>query len=55
MLCKQDQLCALEKQLNEVDNAEVKQLYLGSFRRDANPERKRLLNEIDAALCEYGM
>jgi hypothetical protein len=54
MLCKQDQLCALEQQLNEIDNTESRRLYLGSLRLDLNPERKRVLGDIGIALSEYG-
>jgi hypothetical protein len=54
LLRKQDQLCALEKQLDEIDKSESRPLYLGSLRIDINPERKRVLDEIDIALCSYG-
>lgn len=54
MLCKQDQLSVLEQQLQEIDRSESKPLYLGSLRRDQNPERKRILDEIDTLLSEYG-
>jgi hypothetical protein len=54
MLCKQDQLCDLEKQLEEIDKSESRPLFLGSLRRDTNLDRKRILAEIDAALCGYG-
>ncbi|KAF2244683.1 hypothetical protein BU26DRAFT_522480 [Trematosphaeria pertusa] len=53
MLCKQDQLSVLEQQLQEIDRSESKPLYLGSLRRDQNPERKRILDEIDTLLSEY--
>ena len=54
MLCKQDELSVLEHQLDEIDNAESRLLYLGSMRRDENPDRKRVLAEIDMALREFG-
>jgi hypothetical protein len=54
LLRKQDQICALEKQLDETDKSESRPLYLSSLRLDANPERKRILDEIDLALCSYG-
>lgn len=54
MLHKQDQLSALEQQLQQVDREESKLLFLGSMRLDKNSERKQLFNEIDVALAEYG-
>ncbi|KAF2823776.1 hypothetical protein CC86DRAFT_298332 [Ophiobolus disseminans] len=53
MLCKQDDLCILEQQLDAIDSSESRLLYLGSVRQDQNAERKRVLHEIDVALCEY--
>ncbi|KAK8880192.1 hypothetical protein PGQ11_001486 [Apiospora arundinis] len=53
LLSKQDELSALEKQLNDVDRKEKKPLFLGALRSDANSERRRLLSNIDVALAEY--
>jgi hypothetical protein len=55
MLYKQDQLRALEEQLQEIDRSEKTLRHLGSLRRDENAERRRLLGEMEVALCEYGM
>ena len=54
MLCKQDHLSDLERQLEQIDRDESKILFLGSLRRDQNLERKRVLHEIDDALTKYG-
>ena len=51
---KQDELSVLEQQLEEIDRAESKLLYLGSLRRDQNPECKRIIDEIGIALRDYG-
>jgi hypothetical protein len=54
LLYKQDELVELEAQLNEADATERRQVYLSSRRRDANEERKTLMQSIDKALIEYG-
>ena len=54
LLTKQDRLSTLETELNGIDSNEVHELFLGALRRDLNPERKRILAEIDEALAEYG-
>ncbi|KAK0725192.1 hypothetical protein B0H67DRAFT_569862 [Lasiosphaeris hirsuta] len=53
LLLKQDRLSMLEKQLEDIDKSEGAPLFLGSCRADANPERIRVLSEIDAALLDY--
>ncbi|KAF2662017.1 hypothetical protein K491DRAFT_586357, partial [Lophiostoma macrostomum CBS 122681] len=53
MLCKQDQLCALEQQLNAIDESDTRLLHLGSIRLDENADRKRVLAEIDLVLGEF--
>jgi hypothetical protein len=55
LLYKQDELVEMEAQLNELDVTEQRQVYLSSRRRDANDERKKLVQSIDKALIEYGM
>ena len=54
LLLKQDKVAQLEDELNEVDNAEEKELFLGSSRRDRNTRRKDILERLDAALNDYG-
>ena len=44
----------LESQLAEVDKQETSGISLGTFRRDRNDERKRLLASLDVALAQYG-
>ena len=44
----------LESRLDAIDQAEVRELYLGCHRRDRNPERKQVLDEITVLLKEYG-
>jgi hypothetical protein len=55
LLHKQTKLCDLEAKLAAVDAEETRQLYLSSWRLDANTQRKELLQEIDEKLSEYGM
>jgi hypothetical protein len=38
-----------------VDEAETRELYLGNRRRDQNPVRRQILEDIDGALKDYGM
>jgi len=54
MLLKQDRLSLLEKQLERIDDQELTALFLGSARRDTNTERKKVLDEIGAALSVHG-
>jgi len=44
----------LEEQLEQVDREERAPLFLGCARRDNNAERKKVLDDIDVALMEYG-
>jgi len=55
VLLKQDQLAEIETQLNLVDAEESTQWYLSSRRADTNPERIRLIQDMDVALDEYCM
>lgn len=54
LLHKQDRLAVLEKELDRVDRQETKSLFLGNLRRDKNSDRRQLIEQIDAALSEYG-
>lgn len=54
LLLKQDRVSVLEGKLRELDQQEQRLLFLGSFRRDCNPERESLLYELDRALADYG-
>jgi hypothetical protein len=55
LLLQQDRLSLLEKRLEKVDREEVTLLSLGSSRRDTNKDRGSILEEIDAALADYGI
>ena len=55
LLLKQDELSLLESQLDNIDNAETRELFLGNRRRDANTERKDILGKIEVALASYGV
>ena len=44
----------LEKQLDQVDELETKELFLGSQRRDLNQCRKVIMKRIDEAIADYG-
>ena len=54
LLLKQDRVSALEQQLEQVDDEETSPLFLGTARRDRNAARLQVLDDIDAALAEYG-
>lgn len=54
LLMKQDRLASLELQLQRIDQEETNLLRLGSNRRDDNAERHTVLQQIDAALEDYG-
>lgn len=54
LLLKQDRVALLESQLEEIDQNEERPIFLASMRRDGNPERKALLEELDTALSDYG-
>lgn len=54
LLVKQDRVCVLEKQLEELDQKEQRPLFLGTCRQDRNLERKIVLEELDRALADYG-
>lgn len=55
LLLKQDKLCLLERQLEELDATENTPIYLGCSRQDANEQRAEVIAKIDAALQDYGM
>ena len=54
-MLKQDRLSHLEKQLEDVDMNETRDLLLGSCGLDGNAQRGNILSEIDTALAEYGV
>lgn len=54
LLLAQEELCGLEKRLQEVDNAERIQLFLSSRAYDENLERRQILDEIRSKLRQYG-
>lgn len=54
LLLKQDRMRLLEQQLEQLDRAEPRKPFLASIRHDANPQRKQVLEELDAALEDYG-
>ena len=55
MLSKQDAVSVLESQLETIDREESSGIALGSFRRDRNDDRKRVLSSLDDALAQYGI
>lgn len=55
LLIKQDKLSLLEEQLDRVDSEETALTFLGCARRDANSERRRVLDDVNNALADYGM
>ena len=55
LLLKQDEISVLEEELEMIDNAEPRQLFLGSCRRDVNEKRKDCVARLRKALAEYGM
>lgn len=54
LLTKQDQLFVLEQQLDQIDEVEMRPLFLGSMRCDRNNARQQVLSEIQTALNDYG-
>lgn len=44
----------LEKQLDQIDNEETRDLFLGNQRRDRNQDRRHVLEKVDVALSDYG-
>ncbi|KAJ2992672.1 hypothetical protein NUW58_g2091 [Xylaria curta] len=53
LLAKQDEISVLEKQLDEIDAAENRELFLGCMRRDANVDRQSTLLKIKLSMSEY--
>ncbi|KAI1429092.1 hypothetical protein F5Y12DRAFT_710645 [Xylaria sp. FL1777] len=53
LLLKQDRVCRLEGQLEEIDAGERAPLFLGSSREDLNADRRDVLAELDTALTDY--
>ncbi|KAI8633997.1 hypothetical protein F5Y19DRAFT_411630 [Xylariaceae sp. FL1651] len=53
LLYQQDRIAELEETLTTLDELEPKVLFLGSRRRDANPERKAVLAQLESAIAEY--
>lgn len=54
LLLKQDEITLLEAALDNSDNEETRPLFLGNARRDANPDRKQIIQKLTTALAEYG-
>jgi hypothetical protein len=54
LLTKQDNIVQLEIELNQIDQDEKNELFLGNWRRDTNASRKSVLKKIDEALKDYG-
>jgi hypothetical protein len=54
LLKKQDRVSFLEQQLEDLDRHESRSLFLGSIRKDQNARRETVLQELDAALADYG-
>jgi hypothetical protein len=54
LLLKQDEMSVLEERLDELDEKEDRELFLGSIRRDINSERRQLVQDLQGRLEEYG-
>lgn len=54
LLLGQQELCDLEKRLNEIDTADRTQLFLSSRTYDDNLERNQVLSDIRTKLRQYG-
>ena len=54
LLLKQDQLCQLEAELDDIDRSEDKALFLGNSRRDRNSKRQDVIKRLDEAFAAYG-
>ncbi|KAK6853664.1 hypothetical protein PG995_010476 [Apiospora arundinis] len=55
ILRKQDRLAQLEGQLEEIDRHEPNPIYRCSYRRDKNPQRIKLFEELDLVMAQYGV
>lgn len=55
LLLKQDEVCSLESQLDQIDQEETHELFLGNSRRDRNTKRKEMMMKVDVALSSYGV
>jgi hypothetical protein len=55
LLRKQDTVLQLEQKLADLDKSEPRPLFLASLRRDKNAEREEVLQNLDAALADYGI
>ncbi|TGJ85095.1 hypothetical protein E0Z10_g3658 [Xylaria hypoxylon] len=53
LLYQQDRIAELEETLTMLDEREQKVLFLGSRRRDANPERRAVLAQLESAMADY--
>ncbi|KAI1176732.1 hypothetical protein F4777DRAFT_239452 [Nemania sp. FL0916] len=53
LLAAQDRVAALEQRLDQLDEQEDRQLFLGCMRRDSNVERQQVLSDLKGALAEY--
>jgi hypothetical protein len=54
LLLAQDKVVDLEEQLMRIDQAENSPLFLASSREDKNPERQRIISQLDTELEAYG-
>lgn len=55
LLEKQAHLIELERQLIKCDDEEMVQLYASSCKQDGNMQRRRLMEEIQLKIHDYGM
>ncbi|MDI1492829.1 MAG: hypothetical protein OHK93_004612 [Ramalina farinacea] len=53
LLSKQDKLSMLERELDDIDIAETRELFLGNQRRDRNQKRQDIIERINVALSDY--
>lgn len=54
LLYHQDRISQLEEKLQTVDEDERKVIFHGSWRRDTNPERKAIIDQLQTAIADYG-
>lgn len=53
LLYHQDRISQLEEKLQTVDEDERKVIFHGSWRRDTNPERKAIIDQLQTAIADY--
>ena len=54
LLLKQNRVVELESKLHKIDRDEDRPLFLGSYQRDQNTDRAKVVSELDEALEDLG-